>query len=206
MAAISDAWEMHTFLRACLRLKDSTISELDTGDFPSAISRLSVLVCPEALADVRTLIDLMSRSRSSSTEHDRAPCSCPTGLTLTLRWVTPPGLASFRSSTNSTISEHPEEPIPFEPSCSRTSTFIWRGGRATADAFQVRTSRCLQVGDQRSSFPGSRTGITESSRRAAWRRTRLVLGFWPNGDEEAGVGRRRVGTGRGRVQVGESGS
>jgi hypothetical protein len=75
MAAISDACEMHIFLRACFRLTDSTISELDIGDFPSAISLLSVLVCPEARADVRTLIDLMSLSRSSSTEHDRAPCS-----------------------------------------------------------------------------------------------------------------------------------
>uniref|UniRef100_A0A0A8YXN8 Uncharacterized protein n=1 Tax=Arundo donax TaxID=35708 RepID=A0A0A8YXN8_ARUDO len=195
MAAISDAWDMHIFLRACFKLTDSTISELDTGDFPSAVSRLSVLVCPEALADVRTLIDLMSRSRSSSTEHDRAPCSCPTGLTLTLRWVTPPGQASLGSSTNSTISEHPDEPIPFEPSCSRSCTFIWKGGRATARAFQVRTSGCLQVGDQRCRFPGSRTGITESCTAGELRRrrTRLVLGFWPHGDEEAGVGRDVLG-------------
>uniref|UniRef100_A0A0A9HNE1 Uncharacterized protein n=1 Tax=Arundo donax TaxID=35708 RepID=A0A0A9HNE1_ARUDO len=176
MAAISDAWEMHIFLRACFRLTDSTISELDTGDFPSAISRLSVLVCPEALAEVRTLIDLISRSRSSSTEHDCAPCSCPIGLTLTLRWVTPPGRASFRSSTNSTISEHPEEPILFEPSCSPSCTFIWKEGRATADAFQVRTSGCLQVGDQRTSFPGSRTGITESNRRASAAAAAEVIG------------------------------
>jgi hypothetical protein len=112
MAAISDAWEMHIFRSACLRLTDSMISELDMGAFPSAMSLLSVLVCPEARAEVRTLKDLRRRSRSSSTEHDRAPCSCPTGFTLTLRWVTPPpGRASLVSSAISTISEHPEEPI-----------------------------------------------------------------------------------------------
>jgi hypothetical protein len=98
-------------------------------------------------------------------------------LTLTLKWVSPHERASFGSSTSSTISEHPGEPIPFEPSGSTSCIFIWVGGRRRAAAFQViRTDGCLHLGGRRSRFPGPRTGITESCRRTKNEMNQVIRG------------------------------